>query len=366
MKRWAAVLMPAAVFQSVIVGGAYGTGREVAEFISRFGPWGGLGVVAFAGLGFGLIMAVSFELARVQRSYDYRSFLRGLLGRGWVAYEFLFLCLLLIVLAVTGAAAGKVLADTFGIASAVGTSLMLVVVVVLAYAGRRLVELTLTAGAIILTTVILCVTIASFAVDSETIVETFRTVESLPGWPRSAFVFMLYNSALIPVLLYAAAPLETRAQAISAGLIAGVAGILPGLLFHLAFMSAYPEIVTKEIPTHWLLHRIGHPALRIFYLCALCMTIIQTGVGVLHGVLERLDAAWRERRGRALSPLQHSAVATVAMLGSLGLAQVGIVELVARGYGSLAWGFLCVYTLPVLTLGVRRILRAPAQGTTSL
>ena len=67
MSRIAAVLMPAAVFQSVIVGGAYGTGREVAEFISRFGPWGGLGVLALAALGFGLVLAVSFELARLER-----------------------------------------------------------------------------------------------------------------------------------------------------------------------------------------------------------------------------------------------------------------------------------------------------------
>jgi uncharacterized membrane protein YkvI len=50
------------------------------------------------------------------------------------------------------------------------------------------------------------------------------------------------------------------------------------------------------------------------------------------------------------------------MLASLGLAQVGIVDLVARGYGTLAWGFLLVYTLPVLTLGVARIARGAHPG----
>ena len=360
--RIAAVLMPAAVFQSVIVGGAYGTGREVAEFISRFGPWGGLGVLAIAALGFGLVLALSFELARLGGTYDYRSFLRGLLGRAWILYEVLFTCLLVIVLAVTGAAAGKVLADTFGAPATLGTGLMLVAVVVLAYAGRRLVELTLTAGAVILTAVILAVAWQAWTQEGSAIVETFRSAPAIPGWPRSAFVFMLYNSALVPVLLYVAAPLASRREAFAAGALAGLAGVLPGLLFHLAFMSAYPEIIEQEIPTHWLLQRLGHPVLLTVYLCALCMTIIQTGVGVLHGVLERLDNAWRERRGVPLSRVQHSAIAGGAMLASLGLAQVGIVDLVARGYGTLAWGFLLVYTLPVLTLGVARIARSGRRG----
>ena len=358
MSRIAAVLMPAAVFQSVIVGGAYGTGREVAEFISRFGPWGGLGVLALAALGFGLVLAVSFELARLERTYDYRSFLRVLLGRGWFLYEGLFICLLVIVLAVTGAAAGEVLADTFEVPATLGTGLMLGSVVVLAYAGRSLVEVTLTAGAVILTGVILAVAWRAWTQEGAAIAESFRTAPTLAGWPRSAFVFMLYNSALVPVLLYVAAPLNTRREAFTAGALAGCAGILPGLLFHLAFMSAYPAIIEQEIPTHWLLQRLDHPLLLTVYLCALCMTIIQTGVGVLHGVLERLDNAWRERCGVSLSPLQHSAIAGGAMLASLGLAQVGIVDLVARGYGSLAWGFLLVYTLPVLTLGIARIVRA--------
>lgn len=357
MRRLAAVLMPAAVFQSVIVGGAYGTGREVAEFISRFGPWGGLGVLALAALGFAAVLAVSFELARLGRTYDYRSFLRALLGRGWVCYEALFICLLVIVLAVTGAAAGEVLADTFGVPAALGTGIMLTAVVVLAYAGRQLVELTLTAGAIILTAVILAVAWQAWTQDGAAIAQTFRNAPTLAGWPRSAFVFMLYNSALVPVLLYVAAPLASRSEAFAAGAIAGFAGVLPGLLFHLAFMSAYPAIIEQEIPTHWLLQRLGHPVLLTVYLCALCMTIIQTGVGVLHGVLERLDNAWRERRGVPLSPFQHSAIAGGAMMASLALAQVGIVDLVARGYGTLAWGFLLIYTLPVLTLGVARIAR---------
>jgi uncharacterized membrane protein YkvI len=35
-------LLPGLVFQSIIIAGGYGTGRELVEFFLRFGPIGGL------------------------------------------------------------------------------------------------------------------------------------------------------------------------------------------------------------------------------------------------------------------------------------------------------------------------------------
>jgi uncharacterized membrane protein YkvI len=357
LHRAAAVLVPAAVFQSVIVGGAYGTGREIAEFISRFGPWGGVGVIALVALGFGLVLGVSFELARTTRTFDYRSFLKALLGPLWIVYEILFGILLLIVLAVTGAAAGTVLGDFFDVPDMLGTGLMLCAVIVLAWAGRRLVEITLTAGAVLLTAVICVFCWQVWQLRATEIAAAFREVAAPEGWVQSAFVFILYNSALAPVLLYVAAPLASRFEAFSAGIAAGIAGVLPALLFHIAFMGAWPEVTEQDIPTYWLMQQIGQPWLLTLYVCVLCMTIIQTGVGVLQGVNERLDNWWRERHGHGFSAVQHALAAGAAVLLSLLLAKLGIVKLVAQGYGTLAWGFLCIYTLPVLTLGLYRIFR---------
>lgn len=356
--RWlTAVLMPAAVFQSVIVGGAYGTGREVAEYVSRYGPWGGLGVVALAGIGFGVILAATFEFARITRCFDYRSFLRALLGRAWFLYELMFVALLLIVLAVTGAAAGQVLEEAFHVPRSIGIGLMLAAIALTTYFGRRLVAITLTAGAVLLTLMIVLVCGTVVTRHGAAIASAFTSAHDVAGWARSAFVFVLYNTALAPVLLYVAAPLRNRREALSAGFAAGTAGVLPALLFHVAFMSHYPAVTRAEIPTYWLIDRLGVPMLLGFYVCVLFMTIVQTGVGVLQGVNERLDTWWRERRGVALSRVQHSVVAVAALAVSMLLARLGIVDLVAHGYGSLAWGFLFVYTVPVLTLGIARIRR---------
>ena len=79
-------LVPGLVFQSVIVGGGYGTGREVVEFFLVHGPMGGLLGMLVSCLAFSLIMAVAFEFARVMKSYDYRAFFQALLGRSVLLY----------------------------------------------------------------------------------------------------------------------------------------------------------------------------------------------------------------------------------------------------------------------------------------
>ena len=99
-------LMPAFVFQSIIIAGGYGTGRELVEFFLHFGPLGGLLAMIPATLLTSVTCLVAFELARVTRSYDYRSFVRQILGRGWFLYEIGYMSAVLLILSVIGSASG--------------------------------------------------------------------------------------------------------------------------------------------------------------------------------------------------------------------------------------------------------------------
>jgi uncharacterized membrane protein YkvI len=46
-----------------------------------------------------------------------------------------------------------------------------------------------------------------------------------------------------------------------------------------------------------------------------------------------------------------------AILVSAGLSFWGITNLIAKGYGMMAWGFLIVYVVPLMTIGVYRVCR---------
>ena len=60
--------------KKIIVGGGYGTGREIVQYFTRFGPHGGLLALTVATLVFGLVLSLTFEIGRRFRAYDHRAF----------------------------------------------------------------------------------------------------------------------------------------------------------------------------------------------------------------------------------------------------------------------------------------------------
>jgi len=67
-------LLPGLIFQSVIISGGYSTGRELIEFFMGAGPLAGLLGMLATMLIWSLLLALTFEFARIHRAYDYRSF----------------------------------------------------------------------------------------------------------------------------------------------------------------------------------------------------------------------------------------------------------------------------------------------------
>ncbi|MFC1783941.1 hypothetical protein ACFL02_10250 [Planctomycetota bacterium] len=74
-------LLPGFVFQSVIIGGGYGTGRELVQYFLQYGPLGGLLGMMITTVMWSVFLALTFEFARCFRAYDYRGFFKELLGR---------------------------------------------------------------------------------------------------------------------------------------------------------------------------------------------------------------------------------------------------------------------------------------------
>ena len=91
------------------------------------------------------------------------------------------------------------------------------------------------------------------------------------------------------------------------------------------------------------------------YTVMLFGTFIETGAGILQGINERIDGYLAEAHGSSLTPMNRSTIAISAILISAGLSLIGITELIAKGYGTMAWCFLIVYVVPLLTVGVYRL-----------
>ncbi len=349
-------LLPAAAFQSVIIGAGYGTGREVMEYISRHGPVAGVCAALVIALAFGAVLAVTFEFARRVAAYDYRTFFKALLGRYWFLFEILFITSMIVTLAVIAAAAGIVLHDSLGVAPSLGVPLTLLVVVLANMAGRHFVNRFLTSWALLFMTVLLAYLGIVAVTNGSAIGAAFSNDVGLQDfqWLKTGLQFAMFNVAVAPALLYTVRGHKSSRSAIASGFFAGFVGVLPALAFHLTFVAFFPAIIDEKLPVYAVIAGLGMPFLLAVYGIALCGTIIQTGVGMLQGVNERLDCWLIEKNGSGLSRLSRAGIAGFAVVASLLLAQLGIVALVAKGYSLLSMGFMLVFVLPVMTVGLWR------------
>lgn len=354
-------IVPAMVFQGITVGGGYGTGREIVEYFTQYGPGAGLLGMLVTTLCMAAVLVISFEFARRFRVYDYRSMVGRLIGPGWVLYEFLAVAMVILVLAVTGSAAGNILADAFGIPVWCGVVLMFVLIVVLNFYGREVVIRAVSLWTVLLVTV--------FVIYFSVVVQRFEMLslseliaaDRRPGWMLGGVQYALYNVAVVPVMLYATRSIKTQTQSLLSGSLAAVFAVSLGVLFHLSFSAVGPEVLGQSLPTHFVIKQLSLPVLMTAYIIVLFGAMIQTCVGIVQGVNERLDEWSLRKTGQPLSRLQHAAVAGGTIILSGGLSSFGIVALVARGYGTMAWGFLLAFILPLLTIGIYQIMTSNSR-----
>lgn len=357
-------LLPGAVMQSVMIGGAYGTGREITQYFTLYGMGGGLLGLLVATVAVSVVFALSLAVAQQFRAYDYRRFSKVLLGRGWFLYELVFIALVMLVLAVITSASGSILADEFGMPRIVGGGLLFAAVGCLIFFGRSWVTTVLAFWSLLLYVVFLGYLVGIlFALDA-TVAGAEMTV--LAGWFGSGLLYTFYNVAAIPVVLYAAMAIESLRQALIAGGIGGIIAIAPAIMLHMSFIVDYPDIIEAELPVFALLNAMNIRVLDVAYVIIILGTFIETAAGSIQGIIERIDTTLFERRGTGLNRAKHAVIAVTIMVTAMLLSQFGVVALVEKGYGTIAWGFLLFYVVPLLTVGIYRLRttrQSEATGT---
>jgi len=349
-------LLPGFISQSVIIAGGYGTGRELVEYFAQYGPTGGLMGMFFVTIVlWAVVYAASFEFARVFRSYDYRTFFNRLLGRGWVLYEICYLLLLLLVLGVVGAAAGSILKDTFGIHPIVGSAILLILIAVLAYWGSEAIAVTLSWWSFILYAVYIVFLIAGISKFGSAISQNLGSGIVKPGWALGGFKYAFYNLGCFPAVLFALRYIETRKEAIISGILASFITMIPGFFFYLVVIGFYPEILPMEVPAYYALQKIGIPALLATYMIVLFGTLIETGTGFIHAVNERINSYLVDTKGYEMPRIWRGALAFAMALIGLLISTFGLIALIAKGYGTISWGFFILHGVALFTIGVYKL-----------
>ena len=352
-------LLPAFVFQSVVIGGAYGTGRELVEFFLSQGPIGGLLGIGVSMAVFSAVAMVTYELARMWQAFDYRHFFKGLLGPAWWLFEVCYVLLILIILAVVAAAAGSILEETFALPYWVGVVTVVVAVGALVFGGNDAIERFFSAWSLLLYGMYVVFFVWCFRSFGPAIAENFGAEPAGTGWAWAGIRYAGYNLAVVAPVLATLRLHEHRRETFVAGALSGPVAMLPALLFHIAAVGQYPEILTAAVPANELLEVLGSRGFQVAFQVVLFGTLLETGAGLIHAFNERISGI----RGEGDAPLAtwiRPAVA-VGLLGFAALlSRCGLIDLIAAGYGTLTLGFIAVYVVPVLTLGVWKLRQAPS------
>lgn len=347
-------LLPGFVFQSVVVAGGYGTGRELVEFFLTEGPVGGLLGMGVAMLVWSAVCMATFEFARLHRAYDYRHFFQKLLGRAWVLFEAAYVVLLLIVLAVIAAAAGTIGEETFGVGYAVGVAAVMGAVGALVFGGSDVIERFLAGWSFLLYLLYGVFFVWCLRAFGGEIAATFPSEPAGTGWAWAGLRYAGYNLAVIPAVLMTVRTHRHRRESLVAGALAGPLAILPGVLFFVAMVGQYPAILDRPVPANLLLEVLGSRTFQIAFQVVLFGTLIETGTGLIHAVNERIAGLLQDRHGGLARGVRPAVALGFLAAGAL-ISRFGLIGLIASGYGTLTLVVIAVYVVPVLTLGVWRI-----------
>jgi uncharacterized membrane protein YkvI len=349
-------LVPAFVIQSVLMAGGFGTGREIVEYFSSNGAVGALLGIALAFGIFALIISMTFSLSQKHSLYNYQGFFQELIGRYSFLYEIVYILTLVLVMSIVGAAAGTLLMQVFALPYFLGVFLLYAVVGILSFFGEDFVTRFLSVATVTVYLVLTLVIGVVLSGPGEEIIGKLATLDVEPGWYIDGSKFAFYNLAAIPGLLYCARHIDTHARAVKAGIIVGAVIMVPAVMLHLVILTRSPDVLQRELPIFWILERNGQDQVLYVYMLMLVVTFCATIIGLLQGLLTRIDAVFVSTGRGKISHTQSLLFSMVMIVSSLILSSVGLVALVARGYSILAYCILAIYIAPLLLRPVLRVI----------
>jgi uncharacterized membrane protein YkvI len=352
-------LLPGFAFKAVVIGGGYATGRELAEFFLPSGPLGGIIAILLAMLVWSGVCILTYMLARALRAFDYRSFFRGLLGPLWFVFEITYLPFLVLLLAVFGAAAGEIGAAAFGLPVLAGSLAFVGVTVAVTMFGGDSVERLFKYMTMFLYGVYAVFAVLAISQFGDVSLANIAAAEPGSSWILGGLTYGGYNLigavAILPILRH----LTSAKDAVIAGALSGPLAIWPALVFFFCMVAFYPQIGNETLPSDFLLRQLNLPIFYIMFQLMIFVALLESGVGIVHGLNERIAGVYEARRGKSLSARARLAIGGAVLLGSVFIAdRIGLVALIAQGYRALAIALLVVFIAPLLTIGAWRLFGA--------
>jgi len=351
------ILLPGLAFKACVIGGGYATGRELVEYFLKNGPANGLYAMFVATIVWSIICACTFLFAFVMRASNYQDFFRHTLGRFAVVFEFVYLASIILLLAVFGAAAGEIGWSLFGAPKIVGTITLVAAILAVIYSGQKGVERLFKYVSVLLYLVYAVFLIVSLLHFGGKIGGAFELPVPKSHWLSDGLTFSAYN-VMAAVLILPVLRHQTRArEAVVSGLLCGPLAMIPALLFFICLLPFYPEVLSKPLPSDYVLQALGSPALRFAFQTMIFFALLESSVGNVQAFEVRIRAVVQRTGSRSLDYLRMVSP-FVLTVGSIFIANgVGLIALIAKGYRMFGYAMLLIYIIPLFAIAMPKLWR---------
>ncbi len=186
--------------------------------------------------------------------------------------------------------------------------------------------------------------------------QTFRdwNTSYLPDAPGigilvwTGILYVGYNLAVYPASFFTFRDLHSRKESFIAAIVAGLLMTIPWFLTYFALMAYYPDanVLASTVPWLKMLEEFN-PILVVVFGIVVGWTLIETATGMIHAFISRIETE-ANQKGKPLKKITKAYISFAALIASLILAQVGIIDLVAKGYTIMAYAMIAVYAVPLL------------------
>ena len=198
------------------------------------------------------------------------------MGKGWFLYEIAYALLGLLVLAVIGAAAGEIVAEHLGLDTSAGTVSLMVLIGVLVFWGTRLIEKVLAGWSFVLY-ITYGIFVLFYLIEHGGNLGSALGADKLDGnWIMGSVQYIGYSMSVVPIILFCVQHMESRRDAITAGLLSGPIAMLPAFLFYIAMASSYPDILEAPVPADHMMQQLDMPLLKAIFYVVIFGTFVET------------------------------------------------------------------------------------------
>jgi len=319
-----------------------------------------------SGTALAVAVCLTLEVARVFKAFNYMEWSKQFLGRLWWLFDIMFIAMSWIVLAVVIAASNYMVSDLTGFSPHVITAVIIVVIALLHFFGRKAIEASWIIGSLgLVSAYIIAWSYILSAKLGESLVKISAGLSMGTGAVAAVdgFRYMLYNLYSLPPALESADRYRSRLESAFASILSVVLVYGTVTIIWLCLMAYYPQVINMTAPIYDILKSLGGYWALGYYMFWVFYTLMATALGMVYAIIRRLEAQLKQRKASTKRTREALLAVLILVIAAVTANQTGLVKLIAEGYGTMAWAFFAIYFIPLITIGTHKLLKASKSST---